>query len=238
MPRVTSSTFLRWLSLIHCFVSSLFFQYRQKLREAQACRVADQRAKLTQRQDESNRVDRRIAELQERLHRKRFLNHQLAVTLKHQVNFNNEPAYHWRKRERAETRSWDTSTKTVAGSFCNLEWRMCDNDNPMMKCVKNSLKFMTCRQRLKGALLYNFHIAVENLGDIVVYVILIQKKRRRCGSMLVFNFTGRHWKRSIPCYGLSLNCCLSFEVWRLIIKRLWRKWQLRVSVKITPVYEL
>ncbi|CAL8099691.1 unnamed protein product [Orchesella dallaii] len=60
--------------------------YRQKLREAQATRVAAQRAALNQRQEETMRVDRRIAELQERLHRKRLLNQQLAVTLKHQEN--------------------------------------------------------------------------------------------------------------------------------------------------------
>ena len=65
------------------FVSKL--KYRTKLREAQATRVAAQRAALSQRQEEAMRVDRRIAELQERLHRKRLLNHQLAVTLKHQV---------------------------------------------------------------------------------------------------------------------------------------------------------
>lgn len=62
-----------------------YLQYRQKLREAQATRVAAQRAALNQRQEETMRVDRRIAELQERLHRKRLLNQQLAVTLKHEV---------------------------------------------------------------------------------------------------------------------------------------------------------
>lgn len=64
----------------------ILFQYRHKLREAQSNRVVNQKQVISQRQDEAMRVDRRIAELQERLHRKRVLNSQLAASLKHQVS--------------------------------------------------------------------------------------------------------------------------------------------------------
>lgn len=61
-------------------------QYRQKLREAQSTRVTSQKTTLAHRRDDTVRIDRRIAELQDRLHRKRLLNQQLAATLKNQVS--------------------------------------------------------------------------------------------------------------------------------------------------------
>uniref|UniRef100_T1IMK5 SH3 domain-containing protein n=1 Tax=Strigamia maritima TaxID=126957 RepID=T1IMK5_STRMM len=52
--------------------------YRNKLNEAQSAQLAQQREALSRGQEEMQRVDRRIAELQQRLHRKRLLNHQLS----------------------------------------------------------------------------------------------------------------------------------------------------------------
>jgi apoptosis-stimulating of p53 protein 1 len=54
------------------------FQYRNKLNEQQNARVSQQREALTQRQEEMTNIDRRISELQDRLHQKRMLNQQLA----------------------------------------------------------------------------------------------------------------------------------------------------------------
>lgn len=53
-------------------------QYRNKLNDQQNMQISHQRDTLCQRQDEVNEIDRRISELQERLHRKRLLNQQLA----------------------------------------------------------------------------------------------------------------------------------------------------------------
>lgn len=55
-----------------------FFQYRNKLNEQQNMQISHQRETLCQRQEEVNEIDRRISELQDRLHRKRLLNQQLA----------------------------------------------------------------------------------------------------------------------------------------------------------------
>merc|ERR1719447_1706504 len=52
--------------------------YRRQLNEQQNNRIAQQRAQLTMGQDEMARIDRRIAELQGRLTRKRMMNQQLA----------------------------------------------------------------------------------------------------------------------------------------------------------------
>ncbi|XP_014242519.1 apoptosis-stimulating of p53 protein 1 isoform X4 [Cimex lectularius] len=52
--------------------------YRNKLNEQQTARLSEQREVLCQRQLEMASIDKRIAELQERLHRKRVLNQQLA----------------------------------------------------------------------------------------------------------------------------------------------------------------
>ena len=52
-----------------------------KVTSSQASRVAHQRSLLSQKQDEMNRVDRRIAELQQRLHRRKMLNDGLAHQL-------------------------------------------------------------------------------------------------------------------------------------------------------------
>lgn len=65
-----------------CFHRSnfLFFlplQYRNKLNEQQNFRLNQQREALTARQEEMSAIDKRISELQERLHRKRVLNQQL-----------------------------------------------------------------------------------------------------------------------------------------------------------------
>lgn len=53
-------------------------QYRNKLNEQQKVRLCQQREALTARQEEMNSIDKRISELQDRLHRKRVLNQQLA----------------------------------------------------------------------------------------------------------------------------------------------------------------
>lgn len=61
------------------FVGSfLMLQYRNKVNEEQSAKVKEQREALCQRQVEMANIDKRIAELQERLHRKRLLNQQLA----------------------------------------------------------------------------------------------------------------------------------------------------------------
>ncbi|XP_044747799.1 apoptosis-stimulating of p53 protein 2 isoform X2 [Coccinella septempunctata] len=52
--------------------------YRNKLNEQQNLRLNQQREALTARQEEMSAIDKRISELQERLHRKRLLNQQLA----------------------------------------------------------------------------------------------------------------------------------------------------------------
>ncbi|XP_017768296.1 PREDICTED: apoptosis-stimulating of p53 protein 1 isoform X2 [Nicrophorus vespilloides] len=52
--------------------------YRNKLNEQQNHRLNQQREALTARQEEMSAIDKRISELQERLHRKRLLNQQLA----------------------------------------------------------------------------------------------------------------------------------------------------------------
>ncbi|XP_068085698.1 apoptosis-stimulating of p53 protein 1 [Anabrus simplex] len=52
--------------------------YRNKLNEQQNARICQQREALTQRQEEMSNIDKRISELQDRLHRKRLLNQQLA----------------------------------------------------------------------------------------------------------------------------------------------------------------
>ncbi|XP_045481159.1 apoptosis-stimulating of p53 protein 1 isoform X3 [Harmonia axyridis] len=52
--------------------------YRNKLNEQQNHRLNQQREALTARQEEMSAIDKRISELQERLHRKRMLNQQLA----------------------------------------------------------------------------------------------------------------------------------------------------------------
>lgn len=52
--------------------------YRNKLNEQQNARLSQQREALTQRQEEMANIDKRIGELQDRLHRKRVLNQQLA----------------------------------------------------------------------------------------------------------------------------------------------------------------
>ncbi|KAG5885822.1 hypothetical protein JTB14_001834 [Gonioctena quinquepunctata] len=52
--------------------------YRNKLNEQQNQRLYQQREALTARQEEMSSIDKRISELQERLHRKRLLNQQLA----------------------------------------------------------------------------------------------------------------------------------------------------------------
>ena len=53
-------------------------QYRNRLTEAQAARVSQQQEVLSAKHEEMARIDHRIAELQQRLHRKRMLNQQLA----------------------------------------------------------------------------------------------------------------------------------------------------------------
>lgn len=63
---------------------SVFFRfpshlkYRNKLGEQQTARLVQQREVLSKRQEEMASIDRRISELQARLHRKRLLNQQLA----------------------------------------------------------------------------------------------------------------------------------------------------------------
>merc|ERR1719192_985887 len=52
--------------------------YRRQLNEQQNNMIAQQRAQLTTGQEEMARIDRRIAELQDRLTRKRMMNQQLA----------------------------------------------------------------------------------------------------------------------------------------------------------------
>jgi len=52
--------------------------YRRQLNEQQNNMIAQQRAQLSMGQDEMARIDRRIAELQDRLTRKRMMNQQLA----------------------------------------------------------------------------------------------------------------------------------------------------------------
>jgi len=53
-------------------------KYRNKLGEQQTARLVQQREVLSKRQEEMASIDRRISELQARLHRKRLLNQQLA----------------------------------------------------------------------------------------------------------------------------------------------------------------
>lgn len=60
------------------FIAHYPFQYRNKLNEQQNARVSQQREALTQRQEEMTNIDKRISELQDRLHQKRILNQQLA----------------------------------------------------------------------------------------------------------------------------------------------------------------
>ncbi|XP_069938791.1 apoptosis-stimulating of p53 protein 1 isoform X4 [Cherax quadricarinatus] len=52
--------------------------YRNSVNREASARVAAQRETLAARQDEITRIDKRVSELQQRLHRKRLLNHQLA----------------------------------------------------------------------------------------------------------------------------------------------------------------
>lgn len=52
--------------------------YRNKLNEQQNARLCQQREALSQRQEEMSNIDKRISELQDRLHRKRLLNQQMA----------------------------------------------------------------------------------------------------------------------------------------------------------------
>lgn len=52
--------------------------YRNSVNREASARVDAQRETLAARRDEITRIDKRIAELQQRLHRKRILNHQLA----------------------------------------------------------------------------------------------------------------------------------------------------------------
>ena len=56
-------------------------QYRNKLNEQQHSQLTSQTETLGQRRDEMARIDQRIAELQQRLHRKRVHNQQLASQL-------------------------------------------------------------------------------------------------------------------------------------------------------------
>ncbi|XP_059480409.1 apoptosis-stimulating of p53 protein 2 isoform X2 [Neocloeon triangulifer] len=58
--------------------------YRNKLNEQQSQKLSQQRDAITARHDEMARIDARISELQERLHRKRILNQQLASQLAQQ----------------------------------------------------------------------------------------------------------------------------------------------------------
>ncbi|XP_018319682.1 apoptosis-stimulating of p53 protein 2 isoform X2 [Agrilus planipennis] len=65
--------------------------YRNKLNEQQNQRLNQQREALAARQEEMSNIDKRISELQERLHRKRLLNQQLA----NQISAaSNKAAYH------------------------------------------------------------------------------------------------------------------------------------------------
>nr|XP_053630397.1 apoptosis-stimulating of p53 protein 2-like [Cherax quadricarinatus] len=52
--------------------------YRNSVNREASARVAAQRETLAARRDEITRIDKRVSELQQRLHRKRLLNHQLA----------------------------------------------------------------------------------------------------------------------------------------------------------------
>ncbi|XP_054260694.1 apoptosis-stimulating of p53 protein 2-like isoform X3 [Macrosteles quadrilineatus] len=52
--------------------------YRNKLNDQQNARLTQQKEALSQRQEEMESIDKRISELQDRLHRKRLLNQQLA----------------------------------------------------------------------------------------------------------------------------------------------------------------
>ncbi|RZF39774.1 hypothetical protein LSTR_LSTR003435 [Laodelphax striatellus] len=63
--------------------------YRNKLNEQQTARLSQQREALTQRQEEVASIDKRIAELQDRLHRKRLLNQQLASQINAAAAANN-----------------------------------------------------------------------------------------------------------------------------------------------------
>ncbi|KAK5643544.1 hypothetical protein RI129_007389 [Pyrocoelia pectoralis] len=65
--------------------------YRNKLNEQQNLRLNQQREALTARQEEMSSIDKRISELQERLHRKRLLNQQLATQIS---AASNKTAYH------------------------------------------------------------------------------------------------------------------------------------------------
>ncbi|XP_065345902.1 apoptosis-stimulating of p53 protein 2 isoform X3 [Cloeon dipterum] len=70
--------------------------YRNKLNEQQSQKLSQQRDAITARHEEMARIDARISELQERLHRKRVLNQQLASQLSQQQstggpNFNAVP---------------------------------------------------------------------------------------------------------------------------------------------------
>ena len=67
--------------------------YRNKLNEQQTARLSEQREALCQRQIEMASIDKRIAELQDRLHRKRMLNQQLANQINaasNKANTNNQ----------------------------------------------------------------------------------------------------------------------------------------------------
>jgi len=59
-------------------------QYRNKLNEQQSNKLTQQRDAISARHEEMARIDARISELQERLHRKRILNQQLAAQLAQQ----------------------------------------------------------------------------------------------------------------------------------------------------------
>uniref|UniRef100_A0A0K8TGI8 SH3 domain-containing protein n=2 Tax=Lygus hesperus TaxID=30085 RepID=A0A0K8TGI8_LYGHE len=67
--------------------------YRNKLNEQQSLRLNEQREVLCQRQLEMASIDKRIAELQERLHRKRLLNQQLANQI-NQAASSSKAAHH------------------------------------------------------------------------------------------------------------------------------------------------
>uniref|UniRef100_A0A069DXM2 Putative apoptosis stimulating of p53 n=1 Tax=Panstrongylus megistus TaxID=65343 RepID=A0A069DXM2_9HEMI len=68
--------------------------YRNKLNEQQSARLSEQREVLCQRQIEMASIDKRIAELQERLHRKRVLNQQLANQITAASNKANSGSQH------------------------------------------------------------------------------------------------------------------------------------------------
>ena len=87
-----SSIFLSFVSfyyLLRPILQSLSLQYRNSVNRESAGRVNSQRELLSVKSQELARLDRRIAELQTRLHRKKMLNHQLAqqITKATQVLF-------------------------------------------------------------------------------------------------------------------------------------------------------